>query len=95
MDKKNTSIIAYFTLIGWIIAFLAGDREGAGFHLNQALVIGFAMLICIILTRIPLVGFVFWIIGAFVLVCLVLGLAAACKGEEKQVPLLGGIRILR
>ena len=39
MDKKVTGIIAYLTLIGWLIAYLAGDKEGAKFHLNQALVL--------------------------------------------------------
>ena len=39
MDRKTTGIIAYLTLVGWLIAFCAGDREGAKFHLNQALVI--------------------------------------------------------
>lgn len=39
MNKKTTGIIAYITWIGWIVAFCAGDKEGAKFHLNQALVI--------------------------------------------------------
>lgn len=39
MDAKTTSIVAYITLIGLIIALCAGDKEGARFHLNQALVI--------------------------------------------------------
>ena len=39
MDTKTTSIVAYITWIGLLIAFCAGDREGAKFHLNQALVI--------------------------------------------------------
>lgn len=29
MNKKTTSIVAYITLIGLIIALCAGDREGA------------------------------------------------------------------
>ena len=39
MDKKTTGIVAYLTGIGLIIALVLGDREGAKFHLNQALVI--------------------------------------------------------
>ena len=39
MNKKTTGIIAYITWIGLIVAFCAGDKEGAKFHLNQALVI--------------------------------------------------------
>lgn len=29
MNKKTTGIIAYITWIGWIVAFCAGDKEGA------------------------------------------------------------------
>ena len=39
MDKKTTSWVAYCTFIGWIVAYCAGDKEGAKFHLNQGLVI--------------------------------------------------------
>ena len=39
MDKKTTGIVAYITWIGLLVAFLAGDKEGAKFHLNQSLVI--------------------------------------------------------
>ena len=39
MDKKTTGIVAYLTWVGLLIAFIAGDKEGAKFHLNQSLVI--------------------------------------------------------
>ena len=52
MDARTTSIVAYITWIGLIIAFVAGDKEGAKFHLNQALVIALAAL----LSPIPCIG---------------------------------------
>ena len=45
MDAKTTGIVAYITWIGLVIAFVLGDREGAKFHLNQALVIWLAGLL--------------------------------------------------
>lgn len=88
MDKKTTGIVAYITFIGLIIAICAGDREGAKFHLNQALVIWlFGLLSCI-----PLIG---WIWSIFIAVCWVMGLIAAINEEEKPVPLIGGIQILK
>ena len=30
MDAKTTSIVAYLSLVGWLIAFLAGDKESTG-----------------------------------------------------------------
>ena len=88
MDKKTTSIVAYITWIGLIIAFCAGDREGAKFYLNQALVVFLFSLLSII----PCIG---WIWAIFMLVCWIMGLIAAINQEEKPVPLIGGIQILK
>ena len=95
MDKKVTGIIAYLTIIGWIVAYIAGDKEGAKFHLNQALVIALCSIVNIIIGAIPFIGgIVSFIIHILILVCVVLGIISAAKGEEKQVPILGGIKIL-
>ena len=56
MNKKTTGIIAYITWIGWIVAFCAGDKEGAKFHLNQALVILIGQIIASAVNFIPKVG---------------------------------------
>ncbi len=88
MDKKTTSIVAYITWIGLIIAFVAGDKEGAKFHLNQALVI----FLFTMLSVIPCVG---WIWAIFMVVCWIMGLIAAINQEEKRVPLIGNIQILK
>ncbi len=103
MDKKVTGIVAYITWIGLIIAYFAGDKEGAKFHINQALVIWLSYLATIILDSllgwIPVLGFIIgialWIVNIFLFVCLILGLISACKEEEKEIPLLGQIKILK
>lgn len=38
MDKKTTGIVSYITLIGWLIAFCAGDKEGAKFFINHKVI---------------------------------------------------------
>ena len=88
MDAKTTSIVAYLTWIGLLIAVLAGDKEGAKFHVNQSLVI----LLFSLLSIIPCIG---WIWGIFMIVCWIMGLIAAINQEEKEVPLIGKIRILK
>ena len=88
MDKKTTSIVAYITWIGLIIALIAGDREGAKFHLNQALVIWLAGLVCFI----PCIG---WLWGIFCFICAIIGCIGAINGEEKEVPLLGQFKLLK
>lgn len=96
MDKKTTGWVAYITWIGLIIAFCAGDKEGAKFHINQALVIWLAMLVGTVVSIIPFVGFIIgslW--NVFCFVCAILGIIAAINEEEKEVPLLGQIKILK
>ena len=88
MDKKTTSIVAYLTWIGLLIAILAGDKEGAKFHVNQALVIWLFSLLSII----PCIG---WIWAIFIFVCWIIGLIAAINQDEKEVPLIGKIRLLK
>ncbi len=88
MDAKTTSIVAYLTWIGLIIAVCAGDKEGAKFHVNQALVI----LLFSLLSVIPCIG---WIWAIFMLVCWIMGLIAAINQEEKEVPLIGKIRLIK
>lgn len=88
MDAKTTGIVAYITWIGFLVALLGGDKEGAKFHLNQALVIWLFS----IPSFIPCIGQI-W--GIFMLVCWILGLVAAINQEEKEVPLIGRIRLLK
>lgn len=88
MDKKVTGILAYITWIGWLIALLVGDKEGAKFHLNQALVIFLFSLLSVI----PCVG---WAWGVFMIVCWFIGFIAAINEEEKEVPLIGSIKLLK
>ena len=88
MDAKTTGIVAYLTWIGFIIAVCAGDKDGAKFHVNQALVI----MLFFLLSIIPCVG---WIWAVFMLVCWIMGLIAAINEEEKEVPLIGGIKLIK
>ena len=99
MNKKTTGIIAYITWIGWIVAFCAGDKEGAKFHLNQALVLFLANvvwgIVAKILAFIPILGWIALGVGYLVLfVFWVMGLVSAIQGEEKPLPLIGEMHIL-
>lgn len=87
ISAQATAILSYFGLLLWLIAYLVGDKQGAKFHLNQALVLHlFAFL-----GFIPFIG---WLWGLFILVCDVMGIVYAAQGVNKEVPLLGKIRIL-
>ena len=81
MNKTLTSIFAYIGIIFWLIAYIAGDKEGAKFHLNQGLVLAIAGVVGSILGSI--VAILGTIVGIIVLVFAILGIISAAKGEEK------------
>lgn len=103
MDKKVTGIVSYISPIGWIIAYCAGDKEGAKYHLNQSLVLWIAYIILIAVSAvaglIPVVGFIIallvWVCDIALLVFWVMGLINAVKEVEKPLPLIGGIQVLK
>lgn len=89
MDAKTTGIVAYLTWIGLLIAFLAGDKENAKFHINQSLVLVLATIVC---GFIPFLG---WAAEIFILVCWIIAFVGAIQGVEKEMPLLGKIKIIK
>lgn len=88
MSTTATSVVAYMTWIGFIIALCAGDKNGAKFFLNQALVFNIFCMACII----PVIG---WLWAIYMLVCFILGVIWAAEQTEKKLPLIGEINILQ
>ena len=96
MDKKVTSIVAYLSWIGLLIAFVAGDREGAKFHLNQSLVIWLAGIVLGVVMIVPVLGWLVGLVGGiFLFICWIIGLVSAIQGQEKEIPLLGKVQLLK
>jgi|688.fasta_scaffold1748951_1 uncharacterized membrane protein len=99
MDKKTLSIVAYITLIGWVISYVvySGKEEKTSFerfHIKQALglgILGFGIFLVsmIFIFIIPFLSMIlnFASIGVFVL--WILGIINAANEEEKPVPLVG------
>lgn len=88
MDKKTTDIVAYLSWIGLVIALVAGDKENSRFHINQSLVIMLFSLLSII----PCLG---WIWAIVMVVCWFMGLISAINGEEKPVPVVGKVVLIK
>ena len=104
-NKHRTDVVAYLTLVGWLIAYFCGDRAASRFHLNQALAILLADLglnaVFIMATYTSVapaavaVRGVCGILSFCVVVLWVLALARAAKGSEKPVPVLGEVQLLK
>ena len=96
MNKKTTDIVAYLTWVGLLVAFVAGDRREARFHLNQSLVIWLAGIALGVIGIIPILGWLVAIVGSiFLVVCWFIGIISAASGTEKEIPLLGRFKLLQ
>ena len=80
---KTMGGIAYFGIIGFLIAYLTSkENKYVLYHAQQ----GLLLAIIGILVPIPVIG---WIIGICVLVLFVIGLLNGFKGEIKPLPVIG------
>ena len=97
MDKKATGIVAYITIFGWLVAYFAGDRENARFHLNQGLVVDLAFLAIGIMAGIPfgIVRALAALLDIVVVVFCIMGIIYAAQDQEKEIPLLVSFKILK
>lgn len=100
VDGKTISIISYFSLVGWIIAFVlfnSNKSKLAAYHIRQSLglmITAIALyIVMFIFLFIPVLG---WIISILIWICMVgifvlwiFGLVAAINGQEKPVPIIG------
>lgn len=101
-EDKTVAIIAYLTLIGFIIAIImhGNNKTKLGaFHLRQVLcllIVGIgSWIVSMILAMVPFVGLIFLFVMPFVglgmLVLVILGIINASNGQEKPLPLIGGL----
>ena len=95
-------LLAYLWIL-WLIPLLAAkNSKFAKYHANQGLILFIVEVlggtVLGILTIIPYVGFVFWILlSLFELLCLifaVLGIVNAVQGKAKQLPLIGKFKLI-
>jgi uncharacterized membrane protein len=104
-EDKTVAILAYITLIGFIIAIIMHSSKKTqlgAYHLRQALglfitaiVAWIAIMICaFILIWIPIVGpllagLLWFVLGIGLLALAIMGLIAAVNGQMKPLPVVG------
>jgi uncharacterized membrane protein len=101
MKNKTMAIVAYITIIGWVVSYLEFKKTTeksklVNYHLGQALGIMITSVILsivssIILAIIPALGSIFYLIFLFPIVLLLLGIITASNEVEKPVPVIGKI----
>lgn len=91
-DGKTIGIIAYITLIGWVVALLMNSgkkNEYASFHIRQMLGLILLSLVISVLSIYVNLGLFGTILSVLVLVLWVIGFVGAIQGERKLVPIIG------
>ncbi len=96
MNNKTLSIVAYITLIGWLIAYFSGKENANSllkFHLKQAFgllitSIVFNVLIGILVSIIPFLSVLSYV-GLLFLALMIIGIINASNEVEKPLPLIG------
>ena len=101
MDNNNKlyNVLSYLNL--WLIGLLvAPNDQDVKFHVNQGIIltIGWvaAGILSFILAFIPILGWVLaFAIYVFIGVLAIMGIINAAKGEQKELPIIGKIKILK
>ncbi len=102
-QNKVMGILAYLSWLVLIPLFAAKDSKFARFHCNQGIILAIveiiAWIVFGILSLIPFVGLLFVILNIVVsIACFIfaiLGIINAASGVAKELPLIGGIRIIK
>lgn len=93
MDAKTKAIISHLFVIGWIIAVIVNmskKEEYASFYIKQNLGIIILGVALRVLTVIPLLGTILWVVGGLLLFAFwLMSLIWSIQGEMKPIPLLG------
>ncbi len=92
-EGKTIATIAYFTIVGLVIAFLMNSDkkdEFASYHIRQSLGLAVTGIALGMVGMIPILGWLISIFGVFVMLYMwIMGLLNAINNNKKPVPILG------
>lgn len=99
-QNKGMAVLAYFGFLFLVPLLAAPNSPYARFHTNQGLVLfifdAIVGVVCGILGRIPIAGAIISsVLGLAVLVLLILGVVNAATGKASELPIIGGIKIIK
>ena len=93
-DNKIMAVLAYIIFLVPLIA--AKESPFARFHTNQGFVLFLGWLLCGVVNIVPILGLIASAIGGLlVLVLSVIGIINSAKGEAKELPIIGNIKLLK
>ena len=94
-NNKLMAVLAYLNILVLVPIFCAKDSKFAKFHANQGLVLFIIEILCGVLAKIKIIGWIFWLLGAAAVVMAVFGIIYAVQGKAKELPVVGNWTILK
>ncbi len=107
-ENKVMAILAYFGILALIPLFAAKESPFARYHTNQGLVLAIACIafgiVCGIVSailvaiswRLAFIGSILLsLVGLAFTVLAIIGIINAAQGRNQELPIIGGIRILK
>jgi len=99
MTNRMTAIVAYITIIGWVVAYLSYRKSDdksplVKYHLTQAIgIIIFSIALSIVsgilLVILPALAALFYIISLCPFVLMLMGIITASNEAQRPIPLIG------
>lgn len=88
---KTLSALCYVSFFFIIIALLLEpDSKFLRYHINQVIVLYIFALLCGVVAIVPFLGWIASFVGFIMTtVFIIMGIVHACKGEAKDLPLIG------
>ncbi len=99
-QNKIMAVLAYFGPLFLIPLLAAPNSPYARFHANQGLVLFILDAICGvvagIISRIPIVGGIIGgVLGLIIFILAIIGIVNAASGKAQELPIIGGIKIIK
>ncbi len=96
MKETNKWICVLAYILFFIPLIVDGQNETYKFHANQGLLVFLLGIANMIVALIPLIGWIIApIVGIAALVFSIIGIINAINEQEKELPLIGSIRIIK
>ncbi len=99
-ENKLWAILSYLAFLCFLPLLVAKDSKFAMYHANQGCVLFIVDvlcgIVCAIISMVPIVGgIVSAVLGLIIFALMILGMYNAVQGRAKELPIIGGIEILK
>jgi uncharacterized membrane protein len=95
-DNRWMAVLCYLGMMIFFPCVLKKDVAFVRFHINQGIVLLLLMIAACVVCVIPFLGWLAAVVVyVFSIVCIIMGIVNAARGVEKELPIIGKIKVLK